>query len=284
MKVVPHGQMNVAGVVGRPISHSLSPRLHNIWIRAAGLNAVYMALEPQEANFSALLNGLRGSGISGLNVTSPFKTEALRLADRRTDRAARCGAANLLVFSADGRISADNTDGDGLAYALKNQAPNLQIHQTDVLILGAGGAARGAAVALSDLGAGRVWIHNRSRQRAEKLVADLRPHFGERLCIFDPSDQSKGTAALSLMINATPSGLEASACLGDRLGHLPQLCAVMDMVYRPVETPLLRLAKSTGRPTVDGLDMLIGQARPSFVAFFGCDAIEDDVRSELLAA
>ena len=137
----------VAGVVGRPVRHSLSPLLHNAWLEASGLDGVYVAFAPPEGGFSPLMQGLRGGTIRGLNITLPFKEQALSLAqprvDQVSDRARLAGAANLAVFADDASISFDNTDGEGLFSAFANQAPSLDLTTGPVVILGAGGAARG---------------------------------------------------------------------------------------------------------------------------------------------
>ncbi|HEY7853316.1 MAG TPA: shikimate dehydrogenase, partial [Caulobacteraceae bacterium] len=156
------GTTVVAAVAGAPIAHSLSPLIHNAWIAAAGLDAVYVALRPPADGFAALARGLRGGVIAGLNVTAPFKHDALAVADRATRRARRAGAANLLIFEANGDISADNTDGEGLMEALTRGAPGFDPADGPVVIFGAGGAARGAAAAFLDAGAPAVRLVNRS--------------------------------------------------------------------------------------------------------------------------
>src|SRR6185437_4516007 len=139
-----------AGVAGAPVAHSLSPLIHNAWLEAAGIDGVYVAFSPPADGFTAFARGLGGGAIRGLNVTVPFKEDALRLADAVSAAARRAGAANLLVFEADGRIRADNTDGAGLLAAIAEQAPGFDVRRGPVVILGAGGAARGAAAALVD--------------------------------------------------------------------------------------------------------------------------------------
>ncbi|HRD45424.1 MAG TPA: shikimate dehydrogenase, partial [Caulobacter sp.] len=142
------GAALVAGIVGRPVTHSLSPVLHNAWIEAAGLNAAYVPLAPTAGGFPALVEGLRGGVIRGVNVTIPFKEEALACADEAGERARLAGASNLLLFREDGSVFADNTDGLGMLAALAVQAPGFDPKAGPAIILGAGGAAGGAAAAL----------------------------------------------------------------------------------------------------------------------------------------
>lgn len=258
------GATRVAGVVGQPIAHSMSPILHNAWLAAAGLDGVYVPFAVTPEAFPAFINGLRGGSVAGLNVTLPFKTQALALADEVSDRARRAQAANVLVFRADGGLFADNTDGLGLLAAFAAQAPGFDPAAAPVAILGAGGGARGAAAAFLTAGACDIRILNRTLARAEAIAADLGS--GVRAYGLDQADQAfDGVGAL---INATSAGLSGGD-LDVPLAATPATAVVMDMVYKPLLTPFLTQAQALGRPTVDGLEMLIGQAIPAFQAFFG---------------
>jgi shikimate dehydrogenase len=257
------GATRVAGVVGRPVAHSLSPILHNAWLKAAEIDGVYVALEVAEDGFAAFVQGLRRTSIAGVNVTLPFKEAALAAADDVHPRAQRARAANLLVFGADGRVRADNTDGLGLATAFAEQAPRFDARRGPVVVLGAGGAARGAVGALLDADCPEIRIVNRTLTRAEVLAND----FGVRAMLWDEAEAAfQGAAAV---INATSAGLADGQGLNVPLAATPTYCVVMDMVYKPLVTPFLAQAQALGRTTVDGLAMLIGQARPSFEAFYG---------------
>ncbi len=248
-----------AGVVGHPISHSLSPLIHGAWIAAAGLDATYEAFDVAPDDFAAFIETVRGS-LSGLNVTVPHKETALALATRVLPAAQSAGAANLLVFR-DGEIIADNTDGVGLLAALAEQA-GFEPGGKTVTVLGAGGAARGAVAALAAAGAAKIWVVNRTLERARALES-LGPVKGVG---WSKSIDAFETDAL---INATTLGLGGGPGPHAPLGMTPPRCVVMDMVYKPLRTQLLNEARGMNRPTVDGLAMLIGQARPSFEAFFG---------------
>lgn len=259
------GATVVAGVVGRPIAHSMSPILHNAWLAAAGIDGVYVPFDVSPENFASFVNGLRGGSLSGLNVTVPFKTQALALADEVSERARLAQAANVLVFGADGAIRADNTDGLGLLSAFAVQAPGFDPAAAPVAILGAGGAARGAAAAFLSAGARDIRILNRTLARAEEIAADL----GGGVHAYGLDQAGQGFEGVGALINATSAGLSGAGVLDVPIAATPPSAVVMDMVYKPLLTPFLAQARALGRPTVDGLAMLIGQAVPSFTAFFG---------------
>jgi shikimate dehydrogenase len=275
------GRAIVAGVVGHPVAHSLSPILHNAWLAAAGIDGVYAPFAPGPDGFARLVAGFRGGVIRGLNVTLPFKEQALELADTATAAARSAAAANVLIFEPDGRVVADNTDGIGLLAAFRVQAPAWRVTSGPIALLGAGGAARGAAAALIAAGAPEVRVVNRTLARAEVLATAL----GDCVTAWAQADSAQAFAGVSAVINATSAGLTGGQAFEPPLAATPAGAVVMDMVYKPLETPLLAAARSLGRPTVDGLEMLIGQARPAFSAFYGCPApLSVDVRALALAA
>jgi shikimate dehydrogenase len=265
------GAARIAGVIGDPIAHSLSPAIHNAWIAAAGLDAVYIPLRPGGAGFATLVGALRGGAMIGLNVTAPFKEEALALASRARARATRAGSANLLIFGEDG-VEADSTDGQGLLAAFAEQAPGFDFGAAPALVIGAGGAARAAIAAVLEAGAPEVRIFNRSPERAMALATALG---AGAVAVRRVEDALVGVGAI---INATPSSPAIP------LELVGESVVVMDMVYRPLATPLLRRARERGLRTVDGLAMLIAQARPSFEALFGAPPPDIDVRAVALAA
>ena len=274
------GASLVAGVVGRPVRHSLSPLIHNAWLAGAGIDGVYVAFSPAETGLAALVDGFRGGVVRGLNVTLPFKAEALALADQASDAARAAGAANLLVFREDDEVMADNTDGVGLLAALRDQA-DFQPAAGSIVVLGAGGAAQGAVAALLAAGAPQVRLVNRTRAKAQGL-ADF---FGPKVAVFDWDQLARAQSGAAALINATSLGLAGGAPLDVDLAPLPGTAVVMDMVYKPLETPLLAQARKRGLRTADGLAMLVGQAAPSFEAFFGRPPPADvDVRTLALKA
>ena len=256
----------VAGVAGQPIAHSLSPVIHGAWIAAAGLDAAYRAFGPADAAaFADLVHEGRRGALRGFNVTAPFKGQALALADEISATARACGSANLLVFEG-GRVRAESTDGAGLMAALTEQAPALNVKGRPVVVLGAGGAARAAAAALKAAGAA-VGILNRTQQRAQALADDL------GVVVIGPGALDR--AALVINALSVPPEIDFDALRSDAV--------LMDMTYRPLITPFLAAGLARGLTPVDGLAMLIGQARPSFQALFGLAPPDVDVRAVALA-
>jgi len=267
-----------AGVVGHPISHSLSPVIHGAWIAAAGLEADYVQIDPGSDGFATFVEDQRGGRLRGVNITIPFKEAALALADEASERARLAGAANLLLFRPDGTVFADNTDGLGLLGALAAQAPGFDPRAGSAVILGAGGAARGAAAALVLAGAPEVRIVNRSADRALALARDIGP-------AVVVAEGHTALADANLIINATSLGLGGGPGPAIDLAAAPVSAVVMDMVYRPLRTEFLGRAAARDLRTVDGLEMLIRQAIPSFEAFFGqVPPTAVDVRALALAA
>lgn len=255
-----------AGLTGWPITQSLSPVIHGAWIGAAGLDATYQPFPAMdESAFDAVIARGRQGEFLGLNVTAPFKERALQIADTATPVATRAGSANVLLFE-NGQVRADSVDGEGLLMALAGQAPLLHLAGAPVVVVGAGGAARAAVSALVDSGA-EVAILNRTRSRAQALAGTL----GARIA--KPGDLER--AAVIINAISGPSDLDVS--------QLADHAVVMDMGYRPRITPLLSRARDRGLTVVDGLGMLIGQARPSFRAFFGHDPAPINIRRVALA-
>ncbi|MGR6531708.1 shikimate dehydrogenase family protein [Brevundimonas sp. RM1] len=262
------GAALLGGIVGNPVSHSLSPVIHNAWLEAGGVDGAYVAFAPKDAaGFEALVAAGRAGLIAGVNVTAPFKEQAFALADEAAAAAQMTGSANILVFE-DGRVRADSADGAGVLYALAEQAPKLKLDGASVVMLGAGGAARAGAGALIEAGAA-LSILNRTRERAEALAADL----GPAVSVASDANVLEGA---DLVINALSVAPDIS------LAALKPLAVVMDMTYKPVVTPLLAAARARGLTTVDGLAMLIGQAAPSFEAIFRRPPPPLDLRAILL--
>lgn len=263
------GAARLAGIAGNPVAHSLSPVIHNAWLAAGDIDGAYMPFAPADAAaFEALVAAGRAGLIMGLNVTAPFKEQAFALADEATAAARLTGSANILQF-VDGRVLADSSDGVGLMRGLKEQAPDLDVRGQPVVVLGAGGAARAGSGALVEAGAA-VRIVNRSRDRAEALAADL----GPSVRVMEAAEALNGAA---LVINAlsVPPALD--------FDRVPPETVVMDMTYKPLETPFLKTARARGLKTVDGLSMLIGQAAPSFEALFRLPPPPLDLRALLTA-
>lgn len=253
----------IAGVLGHPVAHSLSPLIHGAWIAAAGIDAAYEMHDVAPADFAAFIARVRAEGrVKGFNVTVPHKEAALACATVVRPAAARAGAANVLLFQ-DGEIVADNTDGIGLLSALSEQAA-FDPAGKNAVVLGAGGAARGAVIALVEAGAASVVVVNRTYERARELA-----ELDERIRAVILSKSTPAFMDADLIVNATTLGLGGGPGPHAPLGMTHTGCVVMDMVYKPLRTQLLAEAERLDRPRADGLAMLIGQARPSFEAFFG---------------
>lgn len=263
----------VAGVAGAPVRHSLSPLIHNAWLAAAGIDGVYVTFSPPAGRFTAFAEGLRGGSVRGINVTVPFKEEALSLADAASPRAAAAGAANVLVFEPEGTIRADNTDGTGLLTAFAEQAPGFDAAAGPIVILGAGGAARGAAAALLQAETPQVRIVNRTHSKAQALASILD--------VAAAVDGPEAYADAIAVINATSAGLSGEGPTG-AFEAAPTGAVFMDMVYTPLKTPFLAEAERRGQRIVDGLAMLIGQAKDAFEAFYGAPPPDIDVRALVL--
>lgn len=257
------------------MAHSRSPLLHNHWLRQNGLDGAYVPLPVQPGALADALRGLRAAGFRGCNVTLPHKEDALRLCDTLDDAARMAGACNTLVFSARG-IHGSATDGPGFIASLEDAG--VDPATGPALLLGAGGAARCIAHALRAAGAPGVLIANRDPARAEALAAHVP---GARSVPW--AARADALASAALLVNATSGGMDGKPALGMPLDRAAPALAVADIVYAPVETALLAGARARGLRTVDGLGMLLHQARQGFAAWFGVwPAVDAAARNALL--
>jgi shikimate dehydrogenase len=271
----------LAGVIGAPVAHSRSPVLHGYWLKKYGIAGYYIPIELTHETFEQGIAALPMLGFKGVNVTIPFKEKALALADVITDRAAVIGAANTLTFRKDGRVQADNTDGYGFAANLKQHAPEWDARTGPSLVLGAGGAARAIIAALISEGCPEIVIANRTRNRAEML----REHFGGRIRVIDWHRAADEMADVALLVNTTSLGMVDKPPLTLSLDRLKPPTLVTDIVYAPLETEMLRVAKEQGCATVDGLGMLLHQAVPGFENWFRKKPqVDDALRQAVLTA
>jgi shikimate dehydrogenase len=256
----------LAGVIGWPIAHSLSPRLHRFWLREHGIDGAYIPLPAPREDFAQIINSLRKLGFAGVSVTVPHKESAFALSHDLDDAAQIAGAVNLLVFKGN-RIEGRNTDAAGLAASLVEQLGKLD--GKDVVLLGAGGAARACVLALSNLGARKISIVNRNIARAEALARALEGKVSAQLVPTMFANWGKIAGDAALLVNATSAGMSGAPPLDLSLEPLPKSAAVCDIVYNPLETALLKQARARGHRVVDGLGMLMHQAVPAFAAFYG---------------
>lgn len=267
----------LAAVLGCPIGHSRSPRLHGTWLKTYDLAGHYVPLHVAPEDLATALRTLPKLGFVGANVTIPHKEAALALADTATPAAQRIGAANTLTFK-DGKIFADNTDGYGFVANLDQGFPNWRAQSGPALILGAGGAARAIVVALQDAGLRDIRITNRTAERADALAQE----FG--LQSVDWAARADDLAQVALLVNTTSLGMAGQAPLDLDLSGLNPSAVVTDIVYTPLMTPLLLAAQARGNPVVDGLGMLLHQAAPGFARWFGHQPeVTDDLRAAVLA-
>lgn len=271
----------LAGVIGDPISHSLSPRLHGHWLRRYGLQGHYVPLNINHADLPSALRMLPKMGFVGVNVTLPHKELVLSIADSVTDRAALIGAANTLTFTAKGQIQADNTDGMGFLSNIRQTLSWWRASAGPALVLGAGGAAKAIISALISDGAPKVYVANRTRARAD----GLKDQFGARVSPIDWNMVSDFIPDASLIVNTTSLGMIGQAPLTLDLSRLSKATVVTDIVYTPLKTDLLREASERGCDTVDGLGMLLHQAVPGFERWFKyTPMVDEDLRQAVLDA
>ncbi len=252
----------LAAVIGCPVAHSLSPAIHGYWLKNAGIDGAYLAIEVEdEAGLERIMDLIRAGQLIGANVTAPLKESVFARADAVSDSARAAGAANLARATEDG-LYVDCLDGEGIMAAIAQQAPDHGALEP-CLLLGAGGAARAAAAALVERGVTDIRIASRTLERSRTLAAA----FGARAYGWDGLERA--ARGVRLLIDATGAETQPP------LERLAKGAVVLDMRYRPLETALLANARAQGLRPVDGLAMLIGQARPSFHRLFGCEPLGD---------
>ncbi len=260
-----HPRIPLAGVIGSPIAHSKSPRLHGHWLKTYGIAGYYVPMDVAQADLKEVLHALPRAGFVGCNVTIPHKETVLALADIVTDRAALIGAANTLIFRSDGKIHADNTDGHGFIANLKQNAPGWRPSAGPAVVLGAGGAARAVISALLDAGVPEIRLANRTRARADVL----RSEFGARVIVHDWVQAGNMMEGAATVVNSSSLGMAGKPDLRVPMDALSPNAVVTDLVYTPLRTAFLEAAAEVGCVTVDGLGMLLHQAAPGFERWFG---------------
>jgi len=267
----------LAGVMGWPVAHTRSPAIHNHWIATHGLKGAYVQLPVQPAHLEAAMRGLPALGFAGCNITVPHKVNAMALMDEVHPAARRIEAINTVVVREDGSLLGLNTDGMGYVQSLRDADPLWRADMGPALVVGAGGAARAMVVALLDEGVPELRITNRSPEKAQAF----RDAFGNRVTVVPWSERNAAMAGVSLLVNTTTQGMHGQAALDVVLDELPADAMVSDAVYVPLETPLLTAARRKGNRTVNGLGMLLNQARPGFNAWFG---VMPEITPALVAA
>ncbi len=263
--MAPSDRIHLAGIMGWPVKHSRSPKLHNYWLAEHGLAGSYVALPVEPSQLERALRGLPGNNFSGVNLTIPHKEAAMAFVDRVDDIARKVGAINTVKVEADGSLSATNTDVFGYVASIEEADPSWRADAGPVVVLGAGGAARAILVGLIEKGAKEIRLTNRTAQRAD----DLAREFGGVIRTVPWSARADALAGAAMLVNTTSQGMVGQPPLDIELEKLPKTALVSDAVYVPLETALLAAARARGNRTVDGLGMLLHQARPAFQAWFG---------------
>ena len=273
------GKARLAGVIGWPVGHSRSPRLHGYWLDHHGIDGAYVPLPVQSGHFAAVLRALPQMGFVGANVTVPHKEAALGLVDHVEPLAGRIGAVNTLVVRADGSLEGRNTDAFGFIENLRRQAAGFRAAAGPAVVVGAGGAARAVVAALIDHGVPSLRLINRTAERAVELARRLGGTTPIEVVAWQ--ERTAALAGAALLVNTTTLGMAGQLPLALDLVELPVDAVVTDIVYAPLETDLLQRARQRGNVAVDGLGMLLHQARPAFQAWWG---VLPDVTPELRAA
>ena len=277
--MIPSAKAKLAAVIGWPVAHSLSPRLHGYWLERHGIDGAYVALAVAPEHFAQVLRSLPLMGFAGANVTIPHKEAALAAVDEADSVAKRMGAVNTVAVGENGSLVGSNTDGYGFMESLREGAPSWRPGGGPAVVLGAGGAARAVTVALADSGVEELRIVNRTAARAERLVDAL----GGRASGVPWAERADALAGAALLANTTSLGMEGEPPLELDLAELPLDAPVIDIVYSPLKTPLLAAAAQRGNPVVDGLGMLLHQAGPGFAAWFGVvPEVTQDLRAFVL--
>jgi shikimate dehydrogenase len=276
------GGTKLAGAIGWPIAQSLSPHIHSHWLRELGLDGAYVPLPVAREDFARAIDGLRRAGFVGLNVTLPHKQAAFAISDRLDEAAQLTGAVNLVLFGQDGRIEGRNTDVEGLRDSIVEEFGANIVNGKTVVVLGAGGAARSAVIALEQLGAVKIYLVNRDELRAKNLAAELQPRTKSVIVPLGWDQWPRALEHTTLLVNATTGGMQGAAALDISLNGLPAEAAVYDLVYNPVETELVKNARAQGHRAANGLGMLLHQAIPAFAAFYGVTPrLIPELRAEL---
>lgn len=262
------GRTRLAGIMGWPVAHSRSPPLHNFWLDEHGIDGVYVPLAVRPEQLEQALRALPALGFRGCNLTIPHKHAALSMVDRVEPLARRIGAVNTVVVLPDGGLEGRNTDVYGFRENLRDSVPDWDPLAGPATVLGAGGAARAVVASLLEAGVWQIRLVNRTLANAEQLAADLAmPQ--RTISTFPWAARDDALEGAGILVNTTSLGMANEPGLDLDLAALPISAVVVDIVYVPIETALLAAARQRGNAVVDGLGMLLHQARPGFEAWFG---------------
>lgn len=255
----------IAGVMGWPVAHSRSPLIHNHWLAHYGIAGRYLLFAVPPEKLEQAVRGMAALGLRGCNVTTPHKQAIFPFLDRVDDLARRIGAVNTVVVEKDGTLTGFNNDGNGFIQSLRDAGPQWRPESGPIAVLGAGGAARALVASLAAQGATEIRLLNRTAAKAEE-VADA---VGPVVKVLPWEQRAEALEGVALLANATSLGSEGKPPLEISLARLPRDALVGDLIYVPPETALLADARQRGHVTVNGLGLLLNQARPAFNAWFG---------------
>jgi shikimate dehydrogenase len=267
----------IAGLLGWPVAHSRSPVIHNHWLARYAIPGRYVLFGVPPERLEAAVRGIAVLGLRGCNVTTPHKQTIFPMLDHVDELARKIGAINTVVVGGDGALSGFNNDGNGFVQSVRDAAAGWRPDAGPITIVGAGGAARAIIASLQAQGAREVRVVNRTRSRADELQA----WFGAPVVALSWEERSSALEGARLLVNATNQGMAGKPALDLALDALPKDAIVGDVIYVPPETPLLGMARARGHVTVNGLGMLLNQARPAFNAWFG---VMPEITPELRAA
>jgi len=279
------GAARVAGVMGWPIAHSLSPLLHGYWFQRYGIDGAYVPFPVRPENAIAAIRALPLLGLRGCNVTLPHKEAAYAAVDRHDESARRMGVVNTVMVQEDGSLLGACTDGLGFLANLTEQAPGWHPGQGEAVLVGTGGAARAVAVTLLDAGVPGLRLVNRTLAKAEALAAELQAMFsGVTVTPLGWAERAGALDGAGLLVQSTALGMKGQPPLDLTLDALPVAAPVADLVYTPLETDILRRARLRGHPVVDGLGMLLHQAVPGFRHWGGVTPVVDAPTRQVVEA
>ena len=268
----------LAGVMGWPVMHSRSPLLHNYWFGRHGLAGTYVPLAIPPEGLAAALRALNPLGFAGCNLTIPHKQAAMKIVDETDAVAKRIGAISCVVVRADSSLFGTNNDWYGFVHNLKQEQPGWRADAGPAVVIGAGGGSRAVCYGLLQEGAKEVRLVNRTLARAQALAAE----FGGPIKVLPWEQRNDALEGAAMAVNATSQGMVGQPALDINLGKLPKTALAADIIYTPLETPFLATARSRGNRTLNGLGMLLHQARPAWKAWFGIDPeITADLRATI---
>jgi shikimate dehydrogenase len=263
--VAEQSSFGIAGLLGWPVAHSRSPVIHNHWLAHYGIAGRYVLFGVPPEKLEAAVRGIAVLGLRGCNVTTPHKQTIFPLLDRVDDLARRIGAVNTVVVEKDGTLTGFNNDGNGFIQSLRDANPKWRPDFGPILVLGAGGASRAVVASLAAQGAKEIRVSNRTRDKAEEIASAV----GSLVKVIPWEEREDALDGIALLANATSLGAAGKPPLEMSLHRLPENALVGDLIYVPPETPLLAAARMRGNITVNGLGLLLNQARPAFNAWFG---------------